>query len=313
MQNKLLSRKPKFSGAKSPSRSVAEARAQAGEGIPFISARATSIPSVVSEALGIGKFCFLKDFELVLEKVAETLRAFQPDGDRGFVMIDRQSAQKLALTLVLGGLKSNELLSPEFDSSIVIKGSRSEIFSAIERVKEALARCDNPDHTIEVFREEMSAIGNPALVKSILKAISANAPTLLSEDGTTVSLSLNKKILKDLPSHKKHILKVVSVGFDEESKTATVVVRELISADVSLFEVSDFVKVLCVDDQMRLSLLLAQAARKALEITISVPRVPITSVGQAMLSTVLENASILDFDDSEVLKGLLSDQLQFDI
>ena len=313
MPNPFLKRKPTFSNSNSSSRAIAEARARAGEGIPFISSRAASIPAVVSSAFEDGRYCFLKDLELAFKKVAEALHAFQPDGEHAFVMIDRKLAQKLTLTLVLGGLKESELLSAEFDSSTVVKETQEEIFSTITKVKEVLARCDNPDLTFEAFREEIASISNPALVKKILKAVSTNAPTLSSEDGTTVALGLDKKVLKDLPSSKKHILIVVSCGFDEESKTATVIVRDLTDADFSFFEVGGFVKVLCVDDEMRLSLLLGQAARKTLRISVSVPRVPLISSAYSTLSATLEEVSILDFDDSDVLKSLLSDQLKLDI
>jgi len=314
MKNKSLGHKPKFSNAKTSARTVSEARAQAGEGIPFILARAASIPAVVASSLEEGKFCFLKDFVLAFEKVAEALLTFQPDGGQAFVMVDRKAAQKMVLTLVLGGLKNSELLSAEFDPLLVVKESQEEIFSTIAQVKEVLARCDNPEVTIETFREDMSSISNPTLVKKILTAFSINAPTLVAEDGTAVSLGLEKKMLKDLPSNKKHTLNVViTSGFDEESKTATVVIRDLIGADSSLFEIGGFIKVLCVDDEMRLSLLVGQAARKELRVTVSVPRVPLYSSAYSTLSTTLEEVAILDFDGSEVLRGLLSEQLKLDL
>jgi hypothetical protein len=314
MKNRALSHKPKFSKAKSSARTVSEVRAQAGEGIPYILARAASIPAVVASSLEDGKFCFLKDLVLAFEKVAETLLTFEPDGGQAFVMVDRKAAQKMVLTLVLGGLKNSELLSAEFDPLLVVKESQKEIFSTIAQVKEVLARCDNPDLTIEAFRKDMASISNPALVKKILTAISINAPILMAADGTNVSLGLEKKVLKDLPSDKKHTLDVViTSGFDEESKTATAVICDLIGADASLFEVSSFIKVLCVDDEMRLSLLVGQAARKRLRVTVSVPRVPLYPYANSTLSTTLEEVAILDFDGSEVLKGLLFEQLKLDL
>lgn len=314
MKNKSLGYKPKFSNSKTSARTVAEARAQAGEGTPYISARAASIPAVVAASLEEGKFCFLKDFELAFEKVAEALLTFEPTGGQSFVMVDRKVAQKLLLTLVLGGLKNTELLSAEFDPALIVKETQEEIFSTISKVKEVLAQCDNPELTIEAFREDMSSISNPTLVKKILTAVSTNAPTLLTEDGTAVSLGLEKKMLKDLPSDKKHTLNVVvTSGFDEESKTATVVIRDLVSADAALFEIGGFIKVLCVDDEMRLSLLVGQAARKKLRVTVSVPRVPLFPSAYSTLLTTLEEAFILDFDGSEALKGLLFEQLKLDL
>lgn len=314
MKNKFLLRKPKLSKNKSASKTVAEARAQLGEGIPFIFARASSIPAVVSDALETGKYCFLKDLQAALEKIAEVLQSFEPDSGNAFVMVDRKEALKLALTLVLTDLNTSHLLSLEFEPTAAIQDSREELFSTVEKVKEILQNCDEPEFTIEKFREEMQSFDNPSMAKRVLKALSTNAPTLLKEDGIEVPLTLEKKSPKDLPSDKPHTLRVtVTSGFNEESRTTTVVINHVVSADTSLFQAGNFMKILCVDDEMRLSLLLAQAAKTALQVVVSVPRVPLVASVHSTLSTTLEEVAILDFDGSDILKTLMAKQQKLDL
>ena len=312
MGNQLIARKPRFTFTRSasPTPGMMESEVRRGEGIPYLSARAASIPAVVADAFPKDSYCLLRDFFSALEKVVEALQACAPAGSASFVMIERKVALKTALTLVLGGLKTSQMLGSEFDPTRAINESLEEVQDTVLKVQELLKNSDDPNTTIERFRESIEALANPRLAKKVLKALSMNAPTLLRSDGTEIQLALDRERLTDLPSGKNHVLEVVvKAGFDEESRVASVAVVSIVDADKSFFSVGDSIRILCIDEQMRLSILLAQAAKKTLRVVVSIPRCPITPTPYLTSATTLEEASILDLDNSDALK-LLAEQLK---
>lgn len=308
MKNPLLERKPKFTRSELSARALSEDEVRAGEGIPYLSARAASIPAAVADAFPQGKLCFLKDFIAALRKIAEALYELEPRGSRSFVMVERGQALKLALTLVLGGLKSSDLLGPEFNPEQVIKESLDEVNQTVQKVRGLLESSENPDMTIEKFRDSFKDFSNPQLATRVLNAIGKDAPTLVHGDGTKISLAFENK-LKDLPSEKLHVLEVmITSGFDEASRTTTVLTTNLVDAGQLLFRVNQAFKILCVDDEMRVSLLLAQAARKRMKVVVTAPRCPVSPPENHILSTTLEAVSILEFENLEALRDMITKQ-----
>ncbi len=293
------------------SRGAQESNAKNGFCAISLVASAAEIPVVVDETLPEGKYCFVKDCLHAIDKTAETLIGLRPREGKAFVMIERRAAMDLILTLVLAETKTGGILDGEFDPNNEIRASHAELVTAAEQVKTLLTAASAVEMSIEEFRAGIERIDNPSLAKQLLDVMSTQAPTVRSSAGL-VPLTLDRISIKDLPSDRIHELDVtVTLGFNDQSNSASVMVRTLLDADQSIFAPGNSFRILCLDAEQRISLLLAQAARKPVRIRISLPRVPIVASARTDFLATLENVTMLECEDADQLKGMLVKQLKF--
>jgi hypothetical protein len=291
-------------------RATMESNAKNGLCAISLVASAAEIPVVIDEALPEGKYCFVKDCLHAIDKTAETLIGLRPREGKTFVMIERRAAMDLILTLVLGETKTGGILDGEFDPINEIRASHAELVTAAAQVKTLLTAASATEMSIEEFRAGIERTGNPSLAKQLLDVMSTQAPTVRSSAGL-VPLTLDKISIKDLPSDRIHELDVtVTLGFNDQSNSACVMVRTLLDADQSIFSPGITFRILCLDAEQRLSLLLAQAARKPVRIRVSLPRVAIVACVRTDFMATLENVTMLECEDAEQLKGMLVKQLK---
>lgn len=292
------------------SRGALESNAKNGLCAISLVASAAEIPMVIDEALPEGKYCFVKDCLHAIDKTAETLISLRPREGKAFVMIERRAAMDLILTLVLAETKTGGILDGGFDPINEIRASHAELVTAAEQVKTLLTAASAVEMSIEEFRAGIERIDNPSLAKQLLDVMSTQAPTVRSSAGL-VPLTLDRISIKDLPSDRIHELDVtVTLGFNDQSNSASVMARTLLDADQSIFSPGNSFRILCLDAEQRISLLLAQAARKPVRIRVSLPRVAIVASVRTDFLATLENVTMLECEDAEQLKGMLVKQLK---
>lgn len=313
MKKSSAFRKPITKILNSKSHAALEANAQKGLCAISLVASASEIPAVVAESLPEDKYCFLKDFSIAIDKISEALMGLRPQEGKAFVMIDRRSAMDLILTLVLAETKTGGLLDGPSNAEVEIRASHKELVKTANQVNEILTLASTTEMSIEEFRTRVDSLNNPPLAKQLLEVMSMKAPRVRSSAGP-VQLKLENKALKDLPSNRTHEIEVmVTRGFDDQANTVHVMAKTLIDADSKLFSSGEIFRILCLDADKRILLLLAQAAKKLVKVKVSIQRVPIFSAARVDLLATLEHITVLECEDDEQLKNMLLQQLQLEI
>lgn len=294
-------------------REAMEANAQRGHCPIALTASTADIPAVVSEALQEGMYCFFKDFFNAIERAAEALIKVNPHDGKTFVMIKRQAAMETILALVVAETKIGGFLDNSSGPEVELYSSHKELKQVTHQVKLLLTKASTTEISIEEFNAEIDLMKNPQIARKLLGVMSMNAPRVRSLAGP-IDLCLDNKPIRDLPSNRTHEIEVtITRGFDDQANTVHVIAKTLVDADPGIFTYGAIFRILCLDPEKRVLLLLAQALRKPVRVCVSVLRVPIFPRGPMDILATLEHITLLDCEDDDQLKDMLLHQLQLEI
>lgn len=280
-----------------------ESNARAGLCAHALFASASDIPSVVSDALPDGKYSMVSEVTKALTKVEKCLRALHKDRGRTYVMVETEEARRLVLTLVLGDTSIG--LSKELDPAPVIRSDHKALQSTVNDIRKVIEAAQSGTMSYEEVRERLDQLPNPPLVNEVLALIGHKTPVVQSLAGP-IDLGLGRFTVKDVASQRQHQLDVLVVGgFDEQSSTVGLEVRALVDADNRLFSPDVRIKARVYEDAHRLQILLAQAAKQVIRITLSLPRVPIGCAAPGKADIVGDLVRLEISEDAQGLQELL--------
>lgn len=307
----MQTKKPSNCNAKAATR---EGNARAGYCATAFFATASDIPAVVAEALPDGMYCTLDDMQKAMRRVEKHLLAFNTSAGKHYVMVQVKEARELILTLVLADTSIG--LDEALDPVPTIAAEHAELRKTVEAVKRILGAAQTGDTNYEAVREALDKLPNPALTSSVLAFMDKKAPVVQSLAGP-IDIGLGRMQVKEVASHRSHVIQgLVSGGYEEQTGTLILEVTDLKNADRRLLSVGQRISLRVLQEEHRVSLLLAQLAKVHVLVSINIPRIPITMAGApgAVLKTDLISLDLLERQESLAsIKTALIQQLNLDI
>ena len=264
-----------------------------------------------------GKYCFVEDVVAALRQTADALLKVDPHRGTSFVMAERGVAQDLVLSLVSANTKVGNIpdwiSDPQFDPKISIAAEQKRLVSTHRAVRELLGKATSGSLSIEAFDTALEGMEDPDLAKRLLQAMNPKGPSIHTRAGL-VDLEAPERMVKDLPSEARHIvLADVVRGFDDLSRIATVVTRQVIDGNSTLFELGNTFRVHATEEHERVMLLISQALKRPVQLTVALHRVPLQAdrrsdlVGDLVQISWDEGSAQLD------LRRLLGEQLSLNL
>lgn len=273
-------------------------------------ASAADIPAFVSEFLPDDEFCTSDDMIKAVRRLEVQLLQLNPAPGKHLVLLNVKEARSLILTLVLAD--SSIGLSTELDPTPAIAAQQAVLKKTVQAVKKVIDSAQSGTISYEQFRDELDKLPNPALTESVLSLIGQRVPTVQSLAGP-VDLNVGKLSVKEVASTRSHeLIGRVAGGYDEQAGTVVLEVTSLGDADPRLFSPGVRLKAQVVQEEHRMSLLLAQLAKVPVKFLVNIPRVPLTVLSISKLNLncdllsieLLEKAARLETIREELLRQL---------
>ena len=306
-----MSIKAKFATS-ATTRATKEANARSGYSASGFFARASDIPAVVSKSLPDDQFCTIDDMLKALRAVERQLLQMSPHAGQHYVMLSVREARDLALTLVLAdtsiGLK-------EMDPLPVIAADHKALKDTVHAVKKVITAAQDGSLSYEMLQDKWGKLPDPELANKVLNLLGQRAAVVQSLAGP-IDIGVGKLAVKEVPSEREHELRCrVSGGFDEQNGTVVLEVDSLNNADPRLFSIGSRITVKVVNEEHRISLLLAQLAKANVHVRLKIPRIPITvnMSSRPPLRCDLEHVEALDQTEPfEEIKASICRQFNLD-
>lgn len=258
-----------------PTSAIQEGNARKGYCASAFISRASDIPAVVSRSLPDDEFCTLRDMYDAMRAVERHLLALSSRSGRHLVLVDVEEARRLILTLVLAD--SAVGLDPSFDPTPVLAQEHSVLQEAVGRVREVVNDAQKGGVSFEQVRQQLDSLPNQHLVSSLLSLIGQRTPLVHSLAGP-IDLKFEKLAVREVASSRRHVVigKVVG-GYDESSGLVVTEIVSLVDADERILAPSCRIKLQVIREDHRLNILLAQIAKSAVRVEITIPRIPLTA------------------------------------
>lgn len=257
-----------------PSRATKEGNARAGYCASAFFATAGDIPAAVSKSLPDDEFCTIDDLVKGIKRVENQLLAINPTPGQHYVLLRVKDARDLILTLVLSDTSIG--LDDTLDPTPVIASEHNILNDTVLAVKKVISAAQHGTLSYEEIRKQLDNLPNAALTNSILALLGQRVPTIQSLVGP-IDLNIGKLAVKQVPSDRDHYLQGRVVGgYEEQVATVSIEVSVLDDADPRLFTVGNRITLKVVQEEHRVSLLLAQLAKMPIRVQLKIPRIPIT-------------------------------------
>lgn len=291
-----------------------EGNARAGYCASAFFASASDIPAIVSDALPDEAFCTLDDMVKGLRGIESYLKAMNPSKGKHFVLINVQEARELALTLVLADTSIG--LDEVLDPTHAIAADHRQLKDTVQAVKEIIGEAQSGATNYEKVRDQLDKLPNQALITNVLSLLEQRVTTVQSLAGP-IDLSMGKTPVKQVASSRNHVLRGrVAGGYDEQANTVAIEITALVDADPRLFMCGCRITVKVLQEEQRVTLLLTQLAKVQINVTLSLPRIPITlsSPAKVDLKADLITIEVLEQQQSlDKIKTSLLQQLDLDV
>lgn len=277
-------------------------------------ASASDVPAAVSEALPDDEFCTLDDMLKAMRRVENQLLTMNPTPGRHFVLIRVKDARDLILTLVLANTSVG--LMQELDPTPEIAAEHVTLRETVQAIKKVIAAAQSGSISFESIRDQLDKLPNPDLTNSVLSLLGQRVPTVQSLAGP-IDLNMGKLAVKQVASEREHHLQGrVTGGYEEQAGTVIIEISALDDADTRLFTLGSRITLKVVQEEHRVSLLLAQLAKVPVRVRVKIPRIPLTlsAPAKADFRCDLEDIVVLEQTQSlEQIKEALIRQLNLDL
>lgn len=277
-------------------------------------ASASDVPAAVSDALPDDEFCTIDDMLKAMRRVENQLLVMNPTPGRHFVLLKVKDARNLTLTLVLANTSIG--LGEELDPAPAIAAEHVTLKETVQAIKKVINAAQSGSISFEGIRDQLDKLPNQALTNSVLSLLGQRVPTVQSRAGP-IDLNLGKLVVKQVASERDHHLQGrVAGGYEEQAGTVVMEVSALDNADPRLFALGSRITLKVVQEEHRVSLLLAQLAKVPVRVRVKIPRIPLTlsSPEKADFRCDLEDVEVLEKTHSlEQIKEALIRQLNLDL
>ncbi len=257
-----------------------------------MTARASDLPTLHAPLFPKDNYMLFEDVVRCLKDTAATLRNASPHKQvRTLVAVETQLVKSLVLSLVLA--ETNQVtLSGVASPDAEIKIDHSRLHACAKVAKKILEHFEDSSLTFEEFESFLEESPDPDLTRQLFLSSAPGAANIFTSIGL-IDLSTASKPLKSLASGRDHTIRIQIInGVNGTLASASAEIVDVIDADNRFFGVGDSINLLCPNEGQRLLLILSQLADAAIEVVVSIPRVPLETSERQHLEVALVKAKL---------------------
>ena len=263
----------------------------------------------VDDMLPEGQYVKVDHFTAALSRLGRVLA--QMSEHPGTLVVDRQQASTLIVSLLLVQSASSPLLEEDHSIQALLKLDAKELATAVKEVKRLIKNAHTTQMDFLSFQRELETTRNPAVSRRVLPFIGPDGRTVVTSAGP-IDLSCQQKAPSTFLCEELITVDcTIARGLDESTRIFEIRTLAVQSSEFSLIHPNRMYRIELQQDAHRTAILLGQLLKAPLRVTVQIVNASILPTRVNDLTLLLEGVHLAVKDPDLLIQGL-AEQLTLD-